>query len=231
VSKGLEYYAYLSEHTIQRLFEQIPKRALSSIAVELGIDIKILTAKLTMNKNDSERTLTSQVRAVVKYLEKEEPQNIGTVDNPKKYVKGTLQMFSYFLPQGFGVKEDATPELIYYGGSTEETILGLAGAASYVYASTDGSMSHISSSLPHLVSVIAKEYKITSSHPRFRQRQVSISQVLDTIEYMEEYNREDAHLQSFSFFAKLKLDSKNVATWNADKRVLLASPLYIAYAD
>src|SRR5260221_1281629 len=102
------------------------------------------------------------------------------------YIKGTLPMFSYFLPQGFGVKESDQPELIYFGGSTNATILGLAGAASYVYMGTDGSMKQVSSSLPYLVNVIAKEYKIIPAHPRFRPFRNSLTQALAAIEYMEQ---------------------------------------------
>ena len=96
MSNNLEYYAYLSEHTIGRLFELIPKRMLPPIAFELGINLKILTAKLTLNKSENQKTLASKLKAVIKYLEKNEPQNIGTIDSPAKYIKGTLRMYSYF---------------------------------------------------------------------------------------------------------------------------------------
>src|SRR6266699_1051189 len=231
MKKGLEYYAYLSEQTIQRLFEQIPKEMLPPIAAELGIYLHFLTIKVTKDRGEQEKALTTKLQAVVAYLEKHQPEHIGTIENPKRYIKGTLPMFSYFLPQGFGVKESAKPELIYYGGSKGNTILGLAGAASYVFADTNGRMEPLSSALPYLVSVIAKEYQIIPAHPRFRHVRYNISQALDTIEYMETYNRQGKQLRLFSFFAKLKLDSQNVSGWKGDCRILLASPLYVAYAD
>lgn len=229
--KGLEYYAYLSEQTIQRLFEQIPKKSLPTIAAELGIDIHFLTIKVTMDKGEQEKALTAKLRAVVTFLEKHEPEHVGTVDDPKKYIKGTMPMYSFFLPQGFGVKESDPPELIYFGGSTNTTILALAGAASYVFTETNGSMNHVSSSLPYLVSTIAKEFKIVPAHPRFRRDPNNFYQALDTIEYMERYNRQGEFLQNYSFFAKLKLDSQNVKGWNGDQRTLLASPLFVSHAD
>ncbi len=233
MSKGLEYYAYLSEQTIQRLFEQIPKKLLPPIAVELGINLYFLTIKATKDRGEQEKALTAQLQAVVAYLEKHKSEQIGTIDNPKMYIKGTLSMFSYFLPQGFGVKESDQPELIYFGGSTNATILGLAGAASYVYVDTDGRMKQVSSSLPYLVNVIAKEYKIIPANPRFRPFWDSTTQALDAMEYMEEYNRQGSQLQNYSFVAKLKLDSQKVSGWRGREghRILLASPLYVAYAD
>lgn len=53
MSSTLEYYAYLSEHQIERLFEQIPEKVLPQIAVELGFDLKILTAKVTVSPNEN----------------------------------------------------------------------------------------------------------------------------------------------------------------------------------
>lgn len=231
MSKGLEYYAYLSEQTIQRLFEQIPNKMLPTIAAELGIDLHFLTIKVTKDRGDQKKALTTQLRAVEAYLEKHQSEHIGTIDNPKRYIKGTLPMFSYFLPQGFGVKESDKPELIYFGGSTNTTILGLAGSASYVFGDTNGRMDQVSSSLPYLVSMIAREYHIIPANPRFRHNRDNIPQTLDTMEYMEEYNRQDQQLQNFSFLAKLKLDSQKVIGWEGDQRILLASPLYVAYAD
>ncbi len=140
-------------------------------------------------------------------------------------------MYSFFLPQGFGVKESDLPELIYFGGSTNTTILALAGAASYVFTETNGSMNHVSSSLPYLVSIIAKEFKIVPAHPRFRRDPSNFYQALDALEYMERYNRQGEYLQNYSFFAKLKLDSQNVKGWNGDQRTLLASPLFVSHAD
>jgi hypothetical protein len=231
MSKRLEYFAYLSEQTIQRLFEQIPQNLLPPIAVELGLNLHFVTVKVTKDKGEQEQALSARVKAVVAYLEKHEPEHIGTIDNPKMYIKGTLPMFSYFLPQGFGVNENDKPELIYYGGSNQTTILGLAGAASYVIGNTNGRMDHISSSLPYLVSLVAKEFQIVSAHPGFRPVPGSITQVLDAIDYMDEYNRKDQQLQNFSFFAKLKLDSQKVKVWRGKRRTILASPLYVAYAD
>lgn len=230
MSKKLDYYAYLSEQTIRRMFAQIPHKMLPTIAAEVGIDLHFLTIKLSKGSSEQEEALTAQVRAVVAYLEKHESEHIGTIDDPKKYIKGTLPMFSYFLPQGFGVKESDKPELIYFGGSKNKTILGLTGAASYVFGATNGSMDHISSSLPYLVSVIAKEYKIVPAHPAFRNKRQDILQVFDTMEYMEEYGRQYKQ-QNYSFFAKLKLDSQKVSKWEEDCRAILASPLYVAYAD
>jgi hypothetical protein len=202
LSDNLEYYAYLSEKTIKRLFEEIPNKALPAIALELGMDLKFLTAKLTLSPNDNQRTLTARLKAVLKYLEKHEPQNIGTIDNPAKYIKGTEFMFSYFMPQGFGVGWEEPPELIYFGASTKETILGLAGSASYVFTQTDGVMSPLSSALPYLAYVIARKSGVKLSHPAFNNPDNNdVITALSAMEYMEEYNRKEDHMQTYSFFA------------------------------
>jgi hypothetical protein len=152
------------------------------------------------------------------------------------YIKGTLKMFSHFLPQAFGTKEDAKPELIYYGGATEHTILGLAGAASYVHSPTQDPMNPVSSALPDLVRVLSKEFNLISASPRFKpirqgpkQARREAGHALECIEYMNEYN--GPPVQMFSFFAKTKLDSEQVKDWDWGKRIVLASPVYVIYAD
>ena len=234
--KDLIYPAYLSEHTIQKLFNQIPQNMLGSIAVELNVDVKIFSLKLSKTPAEKELSLISQALAVVSFLRKHQPEQIGTVDEPKKYIEGTLKMFSHYLPQGFGTKENAKPELIYYGGSTEHTILGLAGATSYVNSPTQDPMTAVSSALPDLMRVLLKEFDMVSATPRFnpvkqgsRQAKREAGHALECIEYMDEYN--GPPVQMLSFFAKTKLDSEQIKGWDWDKRIVLASPLYVFYAD
>ncbi len=143
-------------------------------------------------------------------------------------------MFSYFLPQGFGADDKQPRELIYFGGSTTRTILGLAGAASYVFTPTNGDMTQIhevSSALPNLTRVIAQSMPVNTIYSRDLYDE---HQALDAMGYMERHNRPRAQLEGFSFFAKVKLDSfkvKGRIPRPGDRRIVLAWPLYVAYAD
>jgi hypothetical protein len=231
MGKEVEYYAYLSEHTIERLYAQIGGRW-SFPALGLGIGLAPPFVKFTATKGEGKREdLGVKVKAVVAHLQRHEPHNIGTIDEPKRYISGTLQMFSYFLPQGFG-GDIRRPELIYFGGSTQQTILGLAGAASYVFTSTGGEMTHeVSSALPHLTRVIAQNLRVKTMYGRALYDE---HQALDAMKYMEVHNRRRHYLENHSFFAVVKLDSYKLSdriTYPGGKRVVLAWPLYVARAD
>lgn len=228
MGKELGYYAYLSEHTIRRLYAQTRRRwYLPALGLEIGLELPFIKLKAS-TKDGREEELAAQAKAVVKYLQRHEPEHIGTVDDPKRYIHGTLPMFSYFLPQGFG-SAGRPPELIYFGSATDNTILGLAGAASYVFTSTDGKMPEISSALPNLTRVIAQSQQVKTIYPRDCYDE---DQALDALEYMEKYDRPHAQLRRYSFFAKIKLDSNMVEGRDpGDKRIVLAWPLYVAYAD
>lgn len=239
MSKDLIYPAYLSARTIQTLFEQIPPKILQGIVKDLDIEIQLtgpVGIKVTKAFSENQQTLIAKAQAVVTYLEKHHPEQIGSIDEPSRYIKGTLRMFSHYLPQAFGTKEDAKPELIYYGGSTEHTILGLAGPASYVYNPTQDPMPLVSSALPDLVRVLLKEFDMVSATPQFnpvkqgrKQEKREAGHALEAIEYMDEYN--GPPVQMFSFFAKTKLDSEEIKGWDWDKHIVLASPVYVIYAD
>ncbi len=47
---------------------------------------------------------------------------------------------------------------------------------------------------------------------------------------MERYNRPEMQLRNYAFFATLKLDSQTRELL-LEKRIILASPIYVAYAD
>jgi transcriptional regulator with XRE-family HTH domain len=220
---SVEYLCYLSQHTITTLYEQIPDSWFLARQWEERPPARVRQADPTKHI-----TLMLQLKVVLAYLEAHAPDDIGTVDDPRKYISGTLPMFSFFLPQGNGLTEK--PELIYYGGSTQKTILGLGGAPAYVFHPTDGKMMReVSSALPYLVSVLAKEARVHSiySDPSYNDEQLAIS----AIESMERYDRPIRQLTHMKFFAKLKLDSAKMARVKDEPRILLASPLYVAYAE
>jgi hypothetical protein len=73
MSKDLIYPAYLSERTIQTLFEQIPPKILKGIAKDLGIEIQfsggLFGFKVTKASSENQQTLIAKAQAVVTYLE------------------------------------------------------------------------------------------------------------------------------------------------------------------
>jgi hypothetical protein len=126
--KPIQHYDYLAQDRVKSLYQQIHKNNLLGIPIQASFTLSFFG--FTIGKPaGKESPLPEQLQAVVEYLQRHQPDDIGTVDSPRKYIGGTLSMFSHFVPQGFGVKTTDKPEFVYYGGSTDTTIIGIAGPA------------------------------------------------------------------------------------------------------
>ena len=127
MGKHIIHYQYLAQDRIRVLYEQIHQGKLRGLAGQISLNLPEVGQLTLGTPTRKESSLTDQLHAVLAHLEKHEPEKIGTVDSPRLYIKGTLLMFSYLLPTQFLLKRRVKPEFIYYGCSTDSTILGLAG--------------------------------------------------------------------------------------------------------
>ena len=94
------------------LYSQIPKKMLDKIAVELGINLGIFkgTAK---GKGNQEETCYEKLMVVVNYIENN--MDVGTIDQPKTYFKGSLPMRWGPL---WRMGHEEGKNLIYFGAET-----------------------------------------------------------------------------------------------------------------
>ena len=106
------------------LYSQIPKKMRDRIAVELGINLGMFSLNVKGKENEEKTPLQTRIeklRLVVNYIEKN--MEVGTVDQPKTYFKGSLPMrWGLYRAQHLG---QADKGIVYFGGETAETILGL----------------------------------------------------------------------------------------------------------
>ncbi len=233
--KPIVHYEYLAESRIRILYQQIHKGWFRRMPFQVSLS-PLQLGQVTLGKPaGNEPPLTEQLDAVVAHLKKHQPIDIGTIDEPKKYIAGTLPMFTHTLPQGFGVQPSDEPEFIYFGGSTDTTILGLAGPVGNVPGQIPAgdSMNNVSSAVPNLVQVLAKQYRIQTrliktGHVRGKNHD---GLALTCLWYMENYNREGMQLRNYSFLATVRLDSQRIFGTMHGKRIILASPVYVALAD
>lgn len=129
----MKHYIYISDTKVDMLYSQIDKGLLKKIAVELSIDLKPLGTGLgaMIKPNQPEETLYSKLRLVVEYVEKH--LNVGWIDAPETYFKGSL-------PMGWGLlrsvarhnEQQQPPYAVYFGGFTERTIFGMVGSAHHM---------------------------------------------------------------------------------------------------
>lgn len=228
--KPIMHYEYLAADRIRNLYQQIHKGWFRRVPLQLSLSLLQLGQIVLGKPAENEPSLPEQLEAVLAYLEKHQPEKIGAIDEPRMYIKGVLPMFTHAIPQGFGVEPTDTPEFIYYGGSTESMILGLAGPIANLVGEPPAgdSMRPLSSALPNLVKVLAKHYRVQT---RFAGDRYDEKLALACIEYMEIYNRTGIQLRNYSFLATVKLDTQKIPRRHQTKRIILASPIYMAYAN
>lgn len=123
----LKYYLYVSKAKLDMLYDQIAFSGKEKKSVEWVLDLKPFKASRKSERED-EPDRDDKLKAVIEALE--QSQIVGTVDEPKEYVKGTL-------PMRWGIYRDAgrpteEPPLVYFGGRTEQTIFGFGGSSRHV---------------------------------------------------------------------------------------------------
>lgn len=81
----LKAYKYISDAKVDVLYAQIPRGLLDGIAVDLNLDLKlaVVEASAAVKRTLPSETRYSRLQVVVKYLEKHQSSDIGTIDAPK----------------------------------------------------------------------------------------------------------------------------------------------------
>jgi hypothetical protein len=118
----LKYYLYISTSKLEMLYNQVASSASDKKSLEWGIDLKAfkLTRKIEAEEEPDQYDKLKEVISALEYSEL-----IGTIDEPKDYVKGTLPM-RWGLFRDAGRPSDEAP-LVYFGGQTEKNRLRIRG--------------------------------------------------------------------------------------------------------
>src|SRR5712692_3005987 len=119
----MKYYIYISDAKLAMLYAQLPRSFLHKIASELSINLKLVVTEIgaTIKGNQNEITRYTKLQTIVKYIEKH--FDVGTIDEPKTYFKGTLPMqWGRILRSG----------VVYFGGTTPRATIALGGSRQHV---------------------------------------------------------------------------------------------------
>jgi len=117
----MKYYIYISDAKVDMLFPQVPHDIKKKVATEIGIDIKLLTAKRKV-ESETEENRISRLETVLSFIR--EYSNVGSVDEPDEYFGGSMPLrFLYPVEVWSG---------IYLSGHTEKTMLGLSGSLKHM---------------------------------------------------------------------------------------------------
>ena len=159
----------------------------------------------------------------------EREHTIGTVDQPAEYIKGTLPMFYRLIPSRSDyhrAKND--PGFVYFGGSTAKSIIALVGSPFHLNGKVRDITEEPSSDLPQLVAYLNERLsEIVDKHAKIPDNDSGIF----AIEHAEHMNK-DPRIP-MEFFASRILDTatmQGLIHGPDDKRLLLYTPLYVAYA-
>jgi hypothetical protein len=127
----VKYYLYVSDSKVQMLFAQIPQGVVSRLAEELQIDVR----QWGGGRHQLPEEATRFARAAIVQRFIEQNVRVGSIDEPAEYFRGSLEVRWGELGHG----------LVYFGGETTKTILGLGGSAYHMIGALGRSALSVSS--------------------------------------------------------------------------------------
>jgi hypothetical protein len=125
---GPKYYVYVSKSKISMLYPQV------------GPD--------TVTRGDSNAKLDAVLADLAR------AGRIGAIDEPKEYFAGAMPM--RWGPCAFPYRPTPSP-LVYFGGATETTVVGLGGSAKHVIGEIGSGKAGLHSCLPYFILQLQKE--------------------------------------------------------------------------
>jgi hypothetical protein len=222
----MRYYEYISDSKVDMLFPQVPRSILEIVSVELGINIGIFDAKVTIGgKTDSNRV--ARLMAVEKYLISSE--KIGTVSAPTSWFRGSEPATSFSLP----LPPDQT--VVFFLINSPSYTVALGGSPQHIIGNVvpksdfEYSKSHLPSLLGSLNSLMEKcvnlpddglPYSAHSGVTDFGSPHPWTQIICDLSD------RQNMPKQDVSFLAR-----KIVSEEYCGKTITLGTPLYVTSGD
>jgi hypothetical protein len=232
----MKYYIYISDAKVDMLLPQIPYEAKKKIATELKIDFKVFSASRKTEQGEDTNRIT-RLEAVSKFIF--EYGDVGTPDDPGEYIADTLSM--RWGPLGYWESKD-TP-IVYFGGVTENTLVGLTGSEKHVLGNTSTGSFYAGSNHIVLVYSLARRYKL---NPKDQSKVLKLEQSLNEMEMslhsrpmsepiIERLTIDAVYHASHEIHGpeqRLEFLAKRLFYGEAHgRKVILATPLYVAMAE
>jgi hypothetical protein len=225
-----DFYVYVSDAKLAMLSSQIPEGIIAKLAGELNISQTVVRDVSVEPMKPGTRYGLAKI--VGRYLA--DQGQVGTVDSPNTYFEGTLSM--KWGPYRT-MKWDEPSPLVYFGGESEKTILGLGGSAHHVIGAVGSSSAHSHSVTPYLVSRLyegielplpKEEEKVLRQYEGHDKGQDRIAMAVDL-----------ATRQMIGTEQKLRFLARRLAFypkqthsgWSTDMNILLGTPLYVCLND
>lgn len=234
-----QFYVYVSDMKLAMLSSQIPDGTRRHLANELGFDEGIVSAPSPPQPLTPSARF-ALVRLVERYLAQQD--QIGTIDEPKAYFQGELSL-KWGGYETFTTKWDEPSPLVYFGGSTVDTILGLGGSAHHVIGAIDQRAAHSHSATPYMVAALCKGLElpvpeatkaILKKPKNFFERyfgrdtsgNIAMAVDLATTQMLGTEQRLKFLARRLAFFPR-----HTHQAWSENMNILLGSPLYVALSE
>jgi hypothetical protein len=156
----MKHMVYQSGAKLQMLADQL-KRGRGQWEFEADIDLRF--AKARARRSTRLLSDADKQEDILSYLDKQGA--VGTVDEPKQYFRGTLDL----CWGNFG-GHWSTGDLVYFSGTTSETVLGLGGSAAHVVRPNPEAMPERSSVFtpmsytPYIMDALSQEFPVDMEH-------------------------------------------------------------------
>ncbi|MFY1689468.1 DUF7019 family protein [Plantactinospora sp. WMMB782] len=215
---SFRYYLYVSDSKVDMLLAQMDPAFTRKHTTELSLNLTVLSGKRASEAPvGGERT--AQLDRVVRYLE--DHGDLGTVDEPGQFFWGLLPLRWGPFP--------TEPTLVYFGGTTERTVVGLGGSSSHVLGAAAAAEPTIPRSLtPSLLAGLRTDPQVGVLAEAIRQEDDARER--DALAAVHRANEVmPGPQQNLEFVAKRLLHGPSPTT--DGRYVLLGTPLYVALVD
>lgn len=225
---SVRYYLYISDAKVDMLLTQIDSGFDRKRSVEWSIGAKMFGAKRTVEAAPSSRI--TRLERVVRHLD--DFADVGSVDQPGQFFRGVLPV------QWGNVPAEGGATLVFFGGRTEHTIVGLGGSSTHIVGATaatpagstspaEQGLTLAASVLPMLLSGLADDNQASDTRSAPAE---GTEAALATVH--QACARLRGPIQNVEFLAKRLLWGPSPYPELGDGRsVLLGSPLYVALVD
>lgn len=226
---SFRYYLYISDTKVDMLLSQIDPGYHRRRSAEFSLNLPFVGAKRSVESPAADQV--GRLERVTRYLD--EHADVGSVDEPGQFFRGLLPMQWGLVPG----KPDRA--IVYFGGRTDDTIVGLGGSSFHVIGTSPPveppeRLFGGASTMPVLLAglVHGDDTDLDLGTPHGGDLDAADEQALATV------HRAVAHLrgpaQNVEFLAKRLLAGPSPYP-ELDGRpgmtVLLGSPLYVALVD
>ncbi len=219
----MRYYEYISDSKVEMLLPQVPRSILKTVSVELGVNIGIFDAKVTIGgKTDSNRV--ARLVAVEKYLINNE--KIGTVSAPTSWFRGSEPATRFWLPT------DQTVAFFLINSPSYTVALG--GSARHIIGNV--AKSDFEPSNSHLPSLLKMLNFLMEKYVNFPDDELSRLANTGVTDFGSPHpwteiicalsDRQNMPKQHISFLAR-----KIISEEYCGKTITLGTPLYVASGD